>query len=59
MVQLYPPEGSFTGNAQDIYPDATLKITQHSGKKQNLVAKILATNFGVFFIIYVMLSKTC
>ena len=28
-----------------------------SGTKPNLVAKILATNFGVFFVIYVMFSK--
>ena len=30
-----------------------------SGTKPNLVAKILATNFGVFFYIYVMFSKIC
>ena len=30
-----------------------------SGTKPNLVAKILATNFGVFFVIYVMFSKIC
>ena len=30
-----------------------------SGSKPNLVAKILATNFGVFFMIYVMFSKIC
>ena len=29
------------------------------GTKPNLVAKILATNFGVFFVIYVMFSKIC
>ena len=28
-----------------------------SGTKPNLVAKILATNFGVFFVIYAMFSK--
>ena len=30
-----------------------------SGTKPNLVAKILATNFGVFFYIYIMFSKIC
>ena len=30
-----------------------------SGTKPNLVAKILATNFGVFFVIYLMFSKIC
>ena len=29
-------------------------ITTQSGIKPNLVAKILATNFGVFSVIYVM-----
>ena len=32
---------------------------KQSGTKPNLVAKILATNFGVFFVIYVMFSKIC
>ena len=30
-----------------------------SGTKPNLVAKILATKFGVFFVIHVMFSKIC
>ena len=30
-----------------------------SGTKPNLVAKILATNFGIFYVIYVMFSKIC
>ena len=30
-----------------------------SGTKPNLVAKISATNFGVFFVIYVMFWKIC
>ena len=29
-------------------------MAEQSGSKPNLVAKILATNFGVFFVIYVM-----
>ena len=32
---------------------------EQSGTKPNLVAKILATNFGVFVVIYVMFSKIC
>ena len=32
---------------------------KQSGTKPNLVAKILATNFGVFLVIYVMFSKIC
>ena len=34
-------------------------IYDQSGTKPNLVAKILATNFGVFFVIYVMFSNIC
>ena len=37
-------------------------INEHanqSGTKTNLVAQILATNFGVFFVLYVMFSKIC
>ena len=34
-------------------------IHNQSGTKPNMVAKILATNFGVFLVIYVMFSKTC
>ena len=30
-----------------------------SGTKPNLVAQILATDFGIFLIIYVMFSKIC
>ena len=30
-----------------------------SGTEPNLVAKILATNFGFFFVILVMFSKIC
>ena len=32
---------------------------QQSGTKPNLVAKILATKFGGFFVIHVMFSKIC
>ena len=32
-------------------------LIKQSGIKPNLVAKILATNFGVFFIIYVIFQK--
>ena len=34
-------------------------LYKQSGTKPNLVAKILATNFGVFFPIHVMFSKIC
>ena len=34
-----------------------LNLAQQSGTKPNLVAQILATNFGVFFVINVMFSK--
>ena len=32
---------------------------KQSGTKPNLVAKILATRFGVLFVIYIMFSKIC
>ena len=34
-------------------------VLQQSGTKPNLVAKILATSFGVFFVKYVMFLKIC
>ena len=40
-------------------PKSTVSTYTQSGTKPNLVAKILAANFGVFFVIYVMFSKRC
>ena len=44
-------------NKVPIFPECI--CNKQSGTKPNLVAKILATNFGVFFVIYVMFSKIC
>ena len=33
------------------------RVTEQSGTKQNSVAKILATKFGVFFVIYIIFLK--
>ena len=38
-------------------PGGLYQFNKQSGTKPNLVAKILATNFGVFFVIYIMFSK--
>ena len=37
----------------------TRQCYEQSGTKPNLVAKILATKFGIVFVIHVMLSKIC
>ena len=42
-----------------IYSQRAYKFISLVSTKPNLVAKILATNFGVFKVIFVMFSKIC
>ena len=54
--------GPFQKHLNELLNLRTLKfscLNKQSGTKTNLVAKILATNFSVFFVINVMFSKIC
>ena len=39
---------------ETVFLPETVEIAQQSGTKSNLLAKILAIKFGVFFVIYKM-----
>ena len=58
IIYLFPFNALFS---HEIYIRCILDMCadNQSSTKPNLVAKILTTNFGVFFVIYVMFSKIC